>query len=399
MATTTAKTKKDVDEMTSEERLWDSLNYSYGKKGEQLSSEYNKAISQQDRALLGRGMQRSSAGMSTLGGLRNQKVKALDDNNSQLIADYENRLQTLREAEEARKFQTSEREAQQAWQSGENELARAFQTSEREAQQLYNTSEREAQQKYNTLEREAQQGWQSGENALARAFQTSEREAQQGYNTSEREAAQAYSTSEREAQQAYSTSEREAQQAYNTSERLAQQDFNAAQAALDRAQNQGQFEAQLNFNREEAARDQSNRDIAQAFAEKQWEDQQAQWREEFDYNKMSDDQKLAYNYAVAILGNGGDPSDELLARAGLSRADANAMKAKAKSSGGPGNDKPINDDRSNGVNLADMRLRDELNALEYGTGVIQNGPLAKTDFHPEKEIKSRIHGLIRDEIK
>lgn len=305
MATTTAKTKKEVDEMSNEDRLWDSLSYSYGKKGESLGKEYDKAVSQQDRALLGRGMQRSSAGMSTLAGLRNQKAKALDDNNSQLIADYENRLQTLREAEEARKFQTSEREAQQAWQSGENELARAFQTSEREAQQLYNTSEREAQQKYNTLEREAQQG--------------------------------------------YNTSERIAQQAFTAEQNKLAQEFNAEQAALDREQNQGQFDAQLAFNREEAARDQGNKDIAQAFAEKQFEAQQAQWREEFDYNKMSDDQKLAYNYIVSILGNGGDPSDELLARAGLSREDANAMKAQVvattSKSGNPGkgNTKPWED--------------------------------------------------------
>lgn len=267
MATTTAKTKKDVDEMTTEDRLWDSLNYSYGKKGDQLASEYNKAISQQDRALLGRGMQRSSAGMSTLAGLRNQRTKALDDNQSQLIADYENRLQSLREAEEARKFQTSEREAQQAWQSGENALARAFQTSEREAQQTYNTSEREASQAYNTAEREAQQG------------------------------------------------------------------FTADQAALDRAQNQAQFDANLAFQQSEAARAQSNWEIQQAFNEKQWETQQAEWREEFEYNKMSDEQKLAYNYVVSILANGGDPSDELLAKAGLSREDANAMKTKAVSYG------------------------------------------------------------------
>ena len=201
---TTAKNKNDVDQMSREEQLWDSLNYSYGKKGEQLSSEYNKAISQQDRALLSRGMQRSSAGMSTLAGLRNQRTKALDDNQSQLISTYEDRIQAIKDAEDARAFQTSEREAQQAWQSSEN--------------------------------------------------------------------------------------------------------------ALNRQQSQNQF------------------DIQQAFNEKQWEAQQSQWREEFDYNKKSDAQKLAYNYVVSIIGNGGSPSDALLAQAGLSRADANAMSKKKNGS-------------------------------------------------------------------
>ncbi len=142
--------------------------------------------------------------MSTLAGLRNQRTQALDDNQSQLIATYEDRLQAIKDAEDARAYQTAEREAQQEWQSGEN--------------------------------------------------------------------------------------------------------------ALNREQSQRQF------------------DIQQAFSEKQWEAQQSQWRDEFDYNKKSDAQKLAYNYVVSIVGNGGTPSDSLLAQAGLSRADANAMKKK-KSSG------------------------------------------------------------------
>jgi hypothetical protein len=56
---------------------------------------------------------------------------------------------------------------------------------------------------------------------------------------------------------------------------------------------------------------------------------------------MSDDQKLSYNYVAQIIANGNDPSDDLLRRAGLSREDANAMKAQAqKSSGGGGRRTP-----------------------------------------------------------
>ena len=92
---TNAKTKDEVDQMSAKDRMWDSLSYSYGKKKEESDRSYDKAISQQDRALLQRGMQRSSYGMNTLGNLQNQKVNAGNDINSQLIADYENRLYQL----------------------------------------------------------------------------------------------------------------------------------------------------------------------------------------------------------------------------------------------------------------------------------------------------------------
>ena len=152
---TVARNKQDVDSMDTKQRLWDSLQNSYGVKKENTEQAYDKAISQADRQSLSRGMQRSSYNNQVLGNLNNQRAKALGDIDSEMIADYENRLQNIEEAEAARAFQTSEREAQQNWQSAENELARAFQTKEREAQQVYNTGEREAQQ-----------AWQSGENAL-----------------------------------------------------------------------------------------------------------------------------------------------------------------------------------------------------------------------------------------
>lgn len=76
--------------------------------------------------------------------------------------------------------------------------------------------------------------------------------------------------------------------------------------------------------------------LNRAFQEQQYADQQAQWREEFDYNKMSDSQKLAYNYIAAAAANGGDVSDDLLKQAGISRQDYNAMKAQATSGGGGG---------------------------------------------------------------
>ena len=53
---TTAKTKKDVEQMTTSDRLWDSLNHSYGQQREEIGRNYDKAYSQADRQALSRGM-------------------------------------------------------------------------------------------------------------------------------------------------------------------------------------------------------------------------------------------------------------------------------------------------------------------------------------------------------
>lgn len=51
----------------------------------------------------------------------------------------------------------------------------------------------------------------------------------------------------------------------------------------------------------------------------------ANWREKFDYQKKSDDQKIAMEIVMASIKAGNNPTDDILARAGLSRADANSM--------------------------------------------------------------------------
>lgn len=105
MASTTARTQTDVNNMTKAERLWDSLNYSYGKKREDLAQQYAQAASQTDRALLGRGMQRSSYGAQTVANLQQQGLKAQSDVWDTQIADYENRLQEAEQQEWAQGFQ------------------------------------------------------------------------------------------------------------------------------------------------------------------------------------------------------------------------------------------------------------------------------------------------------
>ena len=66
------------------------------------------------------------------------------------------------------------------------------------------------------------------------------------------------------------------------------------------------------------------------FAERQFEAQQEQWRQQFDYNRMSDEQKINYNWITYSLQNGNDVSDDMLEKAGLSRDDYNRMKQQAQ---------------------------------------------------------------------
>lgn len=99
MAATTARTKQDVDNMTRDERLWDSLNYSYGRQREASDKAYNQAYSQADRQALSRGMQRSAYNAQNLANINQQKLEAQENSWNTQIADYENRLGQLEQQE------------------------------------------------------------------------------------------------------------------------------------------------------------------------------------------------------------------------------------------------------------------------------------------------------------
>lgn len=128
MATTAAKNKKEVDEMTPNDALWDSLNYSYGTKREESDQSFDKAISQTDRAALGRGMQRSSYLGSVLANLRQQKIKAADDIWNTQIADYETRKTAL----DQQALENERWERQFAATEEQNAWSRAFQEQQAE---------------------------------------------------------------------------------------------------------------------------------------------------------------------------------------------------------------------------------------------------------------------------
>jgi len=280
---TTAKTKADVDNMTDEERLWDSLNHAYGQQQEASDASYNRAISQTDRQMLSRGMQRSSYGAQTLANLRNQQVKAQNDIESAKIADYENRLHQIQQ----------DRQQQENWQASFDENQRQFNANLEYNKERAAASDAQWQAQYDANRADA--AWQQAFNE--KQFQANREDT--AWN-----------------------------QAFQT------QQYNDSRA--DVAWNQA-------FQQQQYADSRADTAWQQAFQEQQLKLQQEQWKEQFEYTKMSDSQKMAYNYIANAAANGADVSDALLQQAGISRADYNAMKKQASGGGYVPTKKPTTD--------------------------------------------------------
>ena len=186
-----ATTAEEVNNQDARTRLWQSLNYTYGQQRNQTEKSYDQAKLSADQQALSRGMQRSSYNNAVLANLDKQRAEALNDNYSQQIADYQNRLADI-EAKE---------------------------------------------------------------------------------------------------------------------------------------QEQANWQAQFDLNK-------ASQEWQQAFQEKQFETQKEQWKQEFNYNQMTGKQQMAYNYLMNMLESGDNPSDALLAQAGITRSDYEQMKATAKTGGG-----------------------------------------------------------------
>ena len=86
----------------------------------------------------------------------------------------------------------------------------------------------------------------------------------------------------------------------------------------------------------------NKRQYDQNFAEQQrqfnaeFEEKQRQFNESLDWDKMSEQQKYAAEYAMQLLQMGHMPSDELLQQAGLSAADAKKLKKNTGTAAGGG---------------------------------------------------------------
>lgn len=128
--------------------------------------------------------------------------------------------------------------------------------------------------------------------------------------------------------------ERARQYDASLAEQIREADMQNAYQMAALAQAASQFDRQLAAQIQQAADEAAYRQQALAQSQAQFEAQQAWQREQFEAeqaaNAASEDKSLAYKYAMGVLGNGQMPSDDLLAAAGLSAADAASMIAQAE---------------------------------------------------------------------
>lgn len=298
------KTRKNIESMSQRDRTWETLSTQYGKQKEASNAAYDQEISKQDRAMVQRGMQRSSYGANALSNLRSAKVKAANDIDSEMLSTYASALNDIENREQEQS--NWEREFTEGQRQHNENLA--FQKSEAARQQKNENWNQAFQQKQADI---AQKNTQWEQNFQQKQADISQKntEWQQAFQKSEAAREQANT----EWNQQFQTSEAARQQKNTEWE----QKYQEAQSKIQQEQWQKQFDAA-----------------------------NEQWKQQFDYNKMSDDQKLAYNYIVQAASLGNDVSDAMLKKAGISRQDYNALKAKVAeitaSTGGGGGGKTTN---------------------------------------------------------
>jgi hypothetical protein len=103
-----AKTARDVNNQDARTRLWQSLNNTYSNQMEESDKAYDKAISQQDNAMLARGMGRSSYAGQIMANMQSDKVSARNKLGESLIADYQNRITDLEAKEQENEWRQKE---------------------------------------------------------------------------------------------------------------------------------------------------------------------------------------------------------------------------------------------------------------------------------------------------
>lgn len=211
----------------------------------------------------------------------------------------------------------------------------------RSDEQLRKIAQDQYKSYYDQLRLAAQQKQQREATALEGQRAGIQRSYQQQIEDSERSYRQAYTQADREALR------RGMQRSSYTAQVLAGVNREGARAA-DRireagASAEGNLDAQIAQSQTQLAEQLAGYDINQA------QDVMSRYNElqseEYDRNReyqqfaesiRQSDQQIAYNYVSQILAAGKDPSDDLLARAGLSRQDANAIKVQQATGGGGG---------------------------------------------------------------
>jgi len=277
--------KKEIDEMTPQERLWSSLDYSYGEQREDSRKTYARAKSEADRRALSRGMQRSLLNEQVQANLEHQSAEALNRIYAAQNAAYAAGLNQLEQQEADKQFrerQFAETQAQNAWN-------RSFQESEaqRAAEQFnlqFNASREDAE--FNKNMQEQQFAANQDQTLWQRGFQESE--AQRAADQFERQ---------------FSASREDAE-------------FNK------------------NLQQQQFAAEQEQNLWLRGFQEGEAQRAADQFERQFGQTEKTTEQQIAMGYVQTALANGQIPGDDLLARAGLTREDAQLMVKKTYSGGG-----------------------------------------------------------------
>lgn len=113
------KAEREAKKKQTRDDLWESLEYTYGKKREKSDREYDQLASRTDRQMLSRGMQRSSYGAQTLANVGRQKIEAQGDIYDAQIADYHDRVTQLERDEQQ----------QENWEAQFDETRRQYDTN------------------------------------------------------------------------------------------------------------------------------------------------------------------------------------------------------------------------------------------------------------------------------
>lgn len=143
------------------------------------------------------------------------------------------------------------------------------------------------------------------------------------------------------------------------------------------------YNDQLNYWTQMAGAENADWNTQQQLAE-----QKRQWDEQFNYTKMSDEKKNAYNICTAILANGKMPSKTQLKAAGISEADAKKMKAQVKTGGGRGS--------SSGSKNGENYYYDEKTNKYYK--IDENGYAEKVSFNDIPKTGTIFDGAIAQSV-
>jgi len=166
----------------------------------------------------------------------------------------------------------------------------------------------------------------------------------------------------------YDQQAKQIQQAYART--YSQADNQLLSRGMGRSSYGGQVLANIG-QQEIEAQTQNHNDLIAAY--QNWLSNYNTQQEQFQWEKDQAAQQIAMSYISAIAAKGGKPSDALLAQAGLSRSDYNAMKYKAPSGGGSSrggggsyrpttttNPPPANTEEGNGDDLFNKGLNNNL---------------------------------------